>query len=1035
MNVSEVFIRRPVTTTLLQIAIVLFGVMGYLVLPVSDLPPVDFPTIQVSANLPGADPETMASAVATPLERQFSTVSGISSISSTSSMGSTQITIQFDLDRDIDAAAQDVQVAIARTGRQLPPDMPSPPTFRKVNPADFPILFLTLSSETLPLSEVNEYADTLLAQRLSTVRGVAQVSIFGAQKHAVRIDVNPHELAARQIGLNELAAAVQTGNANRPTGTLYGSDRTFTVKTDGQLENAVSFRRLTVAYRDGRPVTLDQVARVYDGVEDDKTASWYNDARTVYLAVQRQPGSNTVEIVDEIRRLLPSLRAQLPAAVQLTPRSDRSQSIRESVKEIKITLGLTVVLVVAVIFLFLRNIRATIIPSLALPASIVGTFAAMYLLNFSIDNMSLMALTLSVGFVVDDAIVMLENIVRHMEHGEDALTASLKASKEIGFTIVSITLSLVAVFIPVLFMGGIVGRLLHEFAVTISIAILISGFVSISLTPMLASRFLKPPQQSHGVVYNTIERGFTAMRDAYAWTLGLAMRFHAVTMAVSALLLAGTIYCFTIIPTGFIPSQDMGQINGSIEAMQGIGFEAMAAHAREVSRVIRSNPNVAAATANVGGGPGGGSLNNGRVTVDLKPRDQRELSADQLIEELRPQLAKIPGVRVILQNPPVIRIGGMGSRSLYQFTLQSGNTEELYGSAPLLADRLAQVPGVVDVTSDLQLTNPQADVMLDRGRIAALGLTADQVESALYDAYGSRNISAINAPNNQYQVVMRVAPEFQADPTALSALYLKAPTGALVPMSSVATVRPGVGPLQVNHVGQLPSVTFSFNLRPGYSLGHAVTAIDAAAREVLPATITTSFQGSAQAFQESTRGLGLILIMAIFVIYVVLGILYESFIHPLTILSGLPAAGLGALLTLMLFGVDLNLYAFVGVIMLVGLVKKNGIMMIDFAIEAQRQHNLPPAKAMYEACLVRFRPIMMTTMAALVGTLPIALAWGAGAEARRPLGLAVVGGLVVSQTLTLYVTPVFYLYMEKLRRRRANVMEAGSLDPAHHPGV
>jgi HAE1 family hydrophobic/amphiphilic exporter-1 len=1019
MNFSDIFIRRPVATTLIMIAILLFGVMAYRFLPISDLPNVDFPTIQVSASLPGASPETMAASVATPLERQFSTIAGLDSMTSSSILGSTSITLQFNLSKDIDAAAQDVQAAIAGAGRQLPPSMPSPPTYNKVNPADSPILYLSLASDTLPLSTLDEFGQTMMAQRISTVPGVAQVQVYGSQKYAVRIQLDPRALASRGIGIDEAAEAVRNANVNLPTGTLYGKHQAFTVEADGQLTRAAAYGPLIVAYRNGAPVRLQDIGRAADSVENDKQAAWnvnaQGAARTLTLAVQKQPGTNTVETVDRIRKLLPSFRKQLPASATLRVRFDRSIPIRESVDDVKFTLLLTLGLVVMVIFLFLRNLSATVIPSLALPLSIVGTFAVMYMLGFSLDNLSLMALTLSVGFVVDDAIVMLENIVRHMERGEKPLEAALKGSKEIGFTIISMTISLAAVFIPVLFMGGIVGRLFHEFAVTIGVAILISGFVSLSLTPMLCSRFLKPERETkHGALYRWSERGFDAMLGMYTRTLGPALSHPRLVLAGSAVILAATAWLFVKMPKGFLPSEDLGQIFGFTEGAQGIAFPSMIEKQQQVAKILASNPNVEAVMSNVGGR---GSSNQGIVFATLKPRHDRKQGPDEIIAELRPEFAKIPGMKVFLQNPPPIRIGGSLSKSQYQFTLQGADTAELYKWAPELERKLRELPGLQDVTSDLQLTNPQVRIAIDRDRAAALGVTPQRIEDALYTSYGSRQISTIYAPNNQYQVIMELLPEHQADPSALSLLYVRASSGELVPLSGLARFTQDVGPLSVAHLGQLPSVTLSFNLKSGVSLGEAVVQVEKAARETLPASIATTFQGTAQAFQDSTRGLGILLLVAILVIYLVLGILYESFIHPLTILTALPFAGFGALVTLLAFGVELSIYAFVGIILLVGLVKKNGIMMVDFAIEAQREEGVSAQKAIYEACIVRFRPIMMTTMAALMGTLPIALGVGAGAESRRPLGLAVVGGLLFSQTLTLYVTPVFYIYMDKLQRR------------------
>jgi HAE1 family hydrophobic/amphiphilic exporter-1 len=1016
MNVASLFIRRPVMTTLVMTSVLIFGLMGYRRLPVSDLPNVDFPTIFVDARLPGASPETMASSVATPLEKQFSTIAGVSNMTSSSAFGVTQITLQFDLNRDLDAAAQDVQAAIARTTHRLPPDMPYPPSYRKVNPADMPILMVALTTPTLPLYVLDEYGETLLAQRISTVTGVAQVLVYGSQKYAVRIQIDPKAMDGRGLGLDEVAEAVRRANSNLPTGTLYGRHQAYTVEATGQLNEARDFNPLIVAYRNGQPVRLQDIGVALDGVEFDKAAAWYVDQRSVVLAVQRQPGTNTVEVANAVKKLLPSFEDQLPASVSLHILLDRSESIRDSVRDVKFTLMFALFLVVLVIFMFLRKVSATIIPSLSMPMSIVGTFGIMYLLGYSVDNLSLMALILSVGFVVDDAIVMLENIVRHIEKGESVLDASLTGSREIYFTIISMTLSLAAVFIPVLFMGGVIGRLFTEFAVTIGVAVLVSGFVSLTLTPMLCSRFLKPAsQETHNRLFEMSNRVFDGMLMVYSAGLRAFLRHRLMTMIFTALILAGTFFLFRNLPKGFIPSEDTSQIWVTTEAAEGISFDSMVEHQKAVASVVKEDANVEAFMSNAGARGPWARSNSGSMFIRVKPRAERKLTVDQVINELRPKLAQIPGIRVFLQNPPPIRIGGMMSRSLYQYTLQSPDTQELYKYAPIMLEKIKALPGLVDITTDLELRNPQVTVQIDRDKAAILGLTAEQIEDGLYTAYGTRQISTIFTPNNDYQVIMEVKPEYQREPAALSILHIRSSSGQLIPLDSVTKFVRSVGPAAVNHLGQLPAVTISFNLRPGTSLGDALAAVNRAAKTILPATISTSFQGTAQAFQSSFEGMGLLLLMAIVVIYIVLGILYESFIHPITILSALPFAGFGALVTLMLFNCELNIYAFVGLVMLVGLVKKNGIMMVDFALETKKTGGKSASDAIYEACRIRFRPIMMTTMAALMGTLPIALGYGAGGEARQPLGLAVVGGLLFSQFLTLFITPVFFVYMDRLQ--------------------
>jgi len=1012
MNFSRIFIERPVMTSLVTLAIVLFGAIAFRALPVAALPAIDYPTLQVQAQLPGASPETMATSVATPLEREFSTIAGIDSMSSTNSQGSTNITISFDLSRDIDSAAQDVQSAIAKAGGRLPSSMPRPPTMQKVNPAEQPILFLALRSATLPLYTVNEYADTLLAQRISMINGVASVNIFGVQKYAVRIQVDPDRMTAYNISIEDVQRAIQTSNTNLPTGKLDGPKQAFTIQSSGSLANAAAYKPIVVAWRNGSPIRLDQVATVLDGVENTKNIGWWNGTRGVIVAVQRQPGTNTVEIVDRIRELLPSFRAAMPPAptIELEVANDQSQTIRGSIKDVEFTLLLTIALVVMVIFLFLRNLPATLIPGIAVPFSIVGTFAVMYQLGYSLNNLSLMALTLSVGFVVDDAIVMLENIVRHMEMGKPRMQAALDASREIGFTIVSMTVSLVAVFIPVLFLGGIVGRLLHEFSVTIVVAILISGFVSLTLTPMLGSRYLKVEHKGgHGRLYRFLESIFEGMARGYEVTLGAAMRWHWVTMAVAVLMLAGTVYLFKSMPTGFIPSQDSGVIFSQTRAAQDISFESMSKHQQALAAIGKADPDIVSTVSFIRSG------NAGFLVMRAKPLHERKRSIDQIIAELRPKMAAVPGIQIFMNNPPPITIGGQASQSTFQMTMQSTNLQTLYEWAPKLTDQMRALPGFVDVTSDLQIASPEVNVEIDRNRAEALGISAQQIQAALFGAYGQREVTTIYAPANQYAVILEVEPRYQESQSSLSKLYVRSAAGALVPLDTLARVKRQVGPLAISHFGQLPAVTVSFNLAPGFALGQAAERVQDAIRELgMPTSITTSFQGTVKEFQKSFENLTILLGVAILVIYIVLGVLYESFIHPITILAGLPSAVFGALATLLIFGKQLDLYAFVGIIMLFGVVKKNAIMMIDFAIDARKEGH-SAREAIWQGCLQRFRPIMMTTVAALFGTLPIAMGYGEGADARQPLGLAVVGGLMVSQILTLYITPVIYLYMERLQ--------------------
>jgi hydrophobic/amphiphilic exporter-1 (mainly G- bacteria), HAE1 family len=1021
VNISAVFIQRPIGTTLLALALLLVGVAAFPLLPVAPLPQVDFPTIQVSASLPGASPETMASNVAQPLERQFSLIAGLSQMTSTSGIGSTQITLQFDLNRPIDAAALDVQAAINASTGQLPANLPNPPTFRKTNPADSPIMLVTVQSKTLPLTQANDYADNILAQQISQINGVGLVTIGGVQKPAVRVQIDPTKIAALGISLEDIRGVIANVSVNQPKGTVDGPSQSFTVYTNDQLLKAEPWNDIVLAYKNGAPIRIRDVGVAVDGPENNKIAAWgyrgaadpdsgIDNGRGILLVIFKQPGANVIETVDAIKAALPHLQASIPPTVNVNILIDRTQTIRASVRDVEHTLMLTIALVVLVIFVFLRSVPATLIPSVTVPLALTGTFAVMYVVGFSLDNLSLMALTISVGFVVDDAIVMLENIYRHVEDGMAPMEAALKGASEIGFTIISISVSLVAVFIPLLLMGGIVGRLFREFAVTVTLTIAVSVMVSLTLTPMLCSRFLK---DEHGRLYQLFERGFDAMLNGYKRGLGVVLKHQFLTLCVFLLTLASTVALFIVIPKGFFPQQDTGFIFGSAQSAQDSSFASMNQRMIEFADIVRQDPDVSG-VAMFGNSS---QFNAGNFFIALKPKDEgRKLSADQIIARLRPKLARVEGASLLMQAGQDINVGGRLARTQYQYTLTDANLDELNEWAPKLLTRLQELPQLTDVASDIQNAATTASLTIDRDRASSLGITPAVIDSTIYDAIGQRQVSQYFTQINSYHVVLEVTPQMQSDPSLFSRLYITSPiTGQQVPLSSLVKMdTTKTAYLSISHQSQFPAVTLSFNLAPDVALGEAVNAINKVQAQMgLPQALSGSFQGSAKAFGDSLRSEPYLIAAALIAVYIVLGLLYESYIHPLTILSTLPSAGVGALLILMAGGYDLTVIALIGIILLIGIVKKNGIMMVDFALTAERDQGMKPEEAIYQACLLRFRPIMMTTMCALLSGLPLMLGHGAGSELRRPLGYAMVGGLILSQALTLFTTPVVYLYLDR----------------------